>query len=289
MEGILPLCLACARSPCTLFPQSISLAATFSPALVRRVAAAIATEARAWRNNASAGAGAPPPPSLLCFAPQINIVRDSRWGRGQETFGETPFLTAALAAAYVRGLQYGEAGTAADRYLLAAATAKHFVGYQGASSRGAHSPTEVFLSWRDQVDTFEVAWRAVLRAGAAAVMCAYSSLCHDDTNTTCALPPPAGYGRSHGVPMCADAEMLRGFLRNASRAGAAWDGVVAGDCGAIQFIQTDHLWAPDQAHAAAARAVGASQTRIILGELLPNVMNQTSMIGPKKVATRPVP
>ena len=132
---------------------------------------------------------------------------------------------------------------------MGAATTKHFIAYQGASSRGTFSPTEVFLSWRDQIDTYEVAWRvlrprrgrmpraaassaecyvvwqAVLEVGSAAVMCAYSSLCHDDTNTTCSLPPPDGYGRSHGVPMCADGEMLNGFLRTEM----GWDGMVTGE------------------------------------------------------------
>ena len=93
----------CSRTPSTLFPQSISLAASFNPLLVRRVAAAIATEGRAWRNNWTAtGNLSVAPPSLVCFAPQINIVRDPRWGRGQETYGEDPALTAAMAAAYVR-------------------------------------------------------------------------------------------------------------------------------------------------------------------------------------------
>ena len=270
----------CSRSPSTLFPQSMSLAASFNPGLLRRVAAAIATEARAWRNNwTAAGNSSVAPPALTCFAPQINIVRDPRWGRGQETYGEEPHLTAAMAAAYVSGLQYGEAGSNADRYILAAATAKHAVGYQGASSRGTFSPTEVFLSWRDQVDTYEVAWRAVLAAGTQAVMCAYSSLCHDDTNTTCSLPPPAGYGRSHGVPMCADAEMLNGFLRNASRSGAAWDGMVTGDCGAFQFVQTDHLWAPDQEHAAAdvIHAGGDFDCSISVGRGFAALVNATAL------------
>jgi beta-glucosidase len=242
----------CSRTPSTLFPHSISLAATFSPAMIRRVAAAIGVEGRAWRNNyTSVGNTTLPPPPLTCFAPQINIVRDSRWGRGQKTFGEEPFLTASLASAYVSGLQFGESGTPNDRYMLAAATTKHFIGYQGASSRGTFSPTEVFLSWRDQIDTYEVSWRAVLRAGSAAIMCAYSSLCHDETNRSCSLPPPAEYGRSHGIPMCADAEMLNGFLRNETRSGTSWDGVVTGDCGAFQFVETDHLYADDQEHAAA--------------------------------------
>ena len=270
----------CSRSPSSLFPQSMSLAASFSPALVRRVAAAVAAEARAWRNNwTAAGNASVAPPALTCFAPQINIVRDPRWGRGQETYGEEPALTAAMAAAYVSGLQYGEAGSNADRYILAAATAKHFIGYQGASSRGTFSPTEVFLSWRDQVDTYEVAWRAVVAAGTQAVMCAYSSLCHDETNTTCSLPPPAGYGRSHGVPMCADEEMLDGFLRNASRSGAAWDGMVTGDCGAFQFVQTDHLWADDQEHAAAdvLLAGGDFDCSISVGRGFAALVNATSL------------
>ena len=150
-------------------------------------------------------------------------------------------LTASLAGAYIRGLQ-GSGGDGSS-YLLAAATAKHYIAYQGASTRGQHSPTEVYLSYRDMIDTFEPAWRASVAASTASVMCAYSSLCHDDTNTTCALPPPAGYGPSHGVPMCANAEMLDGWLRGgADGASPQWDGVVAGDCGAVQFIETDHLW-----------------------------------------------
>lgn len=241
----------CGRTPSTLFPQSTTLAASFNPDLVQRVAAAIGLEARAWRNAwAAAGNASAPPPSLTCFAPQINIVRDPRWGRAQETYGEDSHLTATLAAAYVRGLQGGGGG--GGGYLLAAATAKHFVAYQGATTRGQRSPTEVFLSPRDLMDTYEVAWRAAVAAGAASVMCAYSSLCPDDTNTTCALPPPAGFGASHGVPMCAHEEALGWLRRGAGGAAPAWDGVVAGDCGAVQFIQTDHLWADSQAGAAAA-------------------------------------
>jgi hypothetical protein len=100
----------CSRAPSTLFPQSISLAASFNPPLVRRVAAAIATEGRAWRNNWTAiGNVSVAPPSLVCFSPQINIVRDPRWGRGQETYGEDPALTAAMAAAYVRARSYTNA------------------------------------------------------------------------------------------------------------------------------------------------------------------------------------
>ena len=130
---------------------------------------------------------------------------------------------------------------------------KHFIGYQGASTRGQWSPTEVYVGWRDQIDTFEPGWRSAVRHGTAGVMCAYSSLCHDDTNQTCGLPPPAGFGISDGVPMCANAEMLNGWLRGgADGAAPSWDGVVVGDCGAVQFIETDHRYVDSQEGAAAA-------------------------------------
>ena len=243
-------------SPSTLFPQSISLAASFDAGLVREVAAAVGVEARAWRNLwAAAGNASAPPPSLTCFAPQINIVRDSRWGRGQETYGESPALTQALAHAYVAGLQRGDgsggggASPVFGPYDLAHATTKHFLAYQGASTRGQPSPTEVYLSVHDMIETYEPGWRGALEAGTAGVMCAYSSLCHDDTNTTCA----AQYGPSHGVPMCANAEMT-GWLRgggDGAAPGQAWNGTVIGDCGAVQFIETDHHWASNQSAAAA--------------------------------------
>ena len=108
----------CSRSPSTLFPQSISLAASFNPSLLEVVATAIGVEGRAWRNAwVAAGNVSVPPPSLTCFAPQINIVRDPRWGRAQETYGEDPFLTNQMVGAYVRGLQEGRGGGAG--YMLA--------------------------------------------------------------------------------------------------------------------------------------------------------------------------
>ena len=266
------------RSPSTLFPQSITLAASFNPPLLAEVAGAIGREGRAWRNAwVAEGNASVPPPSLSCFSPQINIVRDPRWGRGAETFGEAPRLTADMAAAYVAGLQGGGGG--GGGYLLATSVAKHFLAYQGASTRGQYSPTEIYLSWEDQVDTYETAWRAVVKAGAAAVMCAYSSLCHDDTNTTCHLPPPAGYGVSNGIPMCADKEMLDGWLRGGAGGGAgAWDGVVVGDCGAVQFIETDHRWADSQEGAAAA-AINAGtdvDCSISVGRGFAALLNATS-------------
>ena len=243
----------CTKAPSTAFPQSTTLAASFNPPLLREVAAAVGLEARAWRNEwvANGSDYSAAMPSLSCFAPQINIVRDPRWGRAQETYGEDPQLTAQMVGAYIDGLQNGDGS--GGPYMLAAAMTKHFLAYQGASTRGQSSPTEVYLSYRDQIDTFEPGWRSAVRHGTAGVMCAYSSLCHDDTNTTCALPPPAGFGASHGIPMCANGEMLNGWLRGgADGAAASWEGVVVGDCGAVQFIETDHHWVNSQEAAAAA-------------------------------------
>lgn len=179
-----------------------------------------------------------------------------------------------MASAYVHGLQ-----GRGSQYLLAAATTKHFIAYQGASTRGLYSPTEIYLSWRDQIDTYEPGWRAAVAAGTAGVMCAYSSLCHDDTNTTCALPPPAGYGISHGIPMCADGGMINGWLRGGADAGGSgWDGLVVGDCGAVQFIETDHRWVSSQPAAAAAAILAGTDfdCSISIGNGFARLLNATS-------------
>jgi beta-glucosidase len=105
----------------TIFPQAIGMAATFDPDLVTRVATAISDEARA-KHNASVRAGLRQRYRGLTFwTPNINIFRDPRWGRGQETYGEDPFLMARMGTAYVRGLQGDD-----PRYLKAAACAKHY-------------------------------------------------------------------------------------------------------------------------------------------------------------------
>jgi beta-glucosidase len=110
----------------TVFPQSVTLAASFNSGLLYEVAEAISVEARASYNayRAVQNKTGLKPPGLSCFSPQINIVRDPRWGRAQETYGECPRLTATLAREYVRGLQ----GNAEENngYLRAIATPKHF-------------------------------------------------------------------------------------------------------------------------------------------------------------------
>jgi beta-glucosidase len=174
----------CSAPNMTVFAQGITLAASFDAPLLQRVGAAIGLEARAVRNDFEAHRQLPnrtaTPNGLACFSPQINIVRDPRWGRAQETYGECehptadgpslrvcvvwvcrsshhplqlassgPFLTATLAYHYVRGMQGGH-----PRYVQTIASPKHFDAYGGATTRGHRSPTEVSLSWRDWQETF---------------------------------------------------------------------------------------------------------------------------------------
>lgn len=223
----------------TVFPQSITLASSWNVDLIHEVAEAIGNEARALRNKFELDTQLPnrtlPPPSLTCFSPQINIVRDPRWGRAQETYGESPFLTKMIASEYVKGLQGDK------HYLRAVATPKHFNAYGGATTRGQRSPTEVTLSWRDWMETFLPAFQVVIsEARAESTMCSYNTLCVVDSySETCPGP-------SHGVPACASNELLTTILRK----NWGFKGYVIGDAGAIKFIQTDHEWATSQEEAA---------------------------------------
>jgi len=110
----------------TVFPQAIGLAASFDEALVRRVADAISDEARAKYHEAQRHGQRGRYQGLTFFSPNLNIFRDPRWGRGQETYGEDPLLTARLGVAFVRGMQGDDA-----RYLKTVATAKHFAAHSG--------------------------------------------------------------------------------------------------------------------------------------------------------------
>src|SRR3954463_3729350 len=155
----------------TVFPQAIGLAAMWDEALMKQIAHTIGVEARAKFNGA---AGTKDEGTryygLTFWTPNINIFRDPRWGRGQETYGEDPFLTARTGVAFVRGLQ-GED----PRYLMAAACAKHFAVHSGPESLRHHfdvSPPE-----SDFYDTYLPAFEALVREGKVeAVMTAYNSV-----------------------------------------------------------------------------------------------------------------
>lgn len=207
----------------TNFPQPVGLAASFNDALMQGVAAAIGTEVRAVY---ALGRGKPNPNriggALDTWSPNINIFRDPRWGRGQETYGEDPFLTGTLAKAFVRGMQ----GPDPSRPLVIASP-KHFAVHSGPEST-RHS-VDVWVSAQDLEDTYLPAFRAaIVDAQAGSLMCAYN--------------------RVNGEPACASQSLLVKTLRQDWQ----FKGYVVSDCDAVVDISTHHKYAVDAAAGAAA-------------------------------------
>lgn len=193
----------------TVFPQVIGLAATWNRTLVEQVAQAISDEARAKHHAAIAAGRHGQYQGLTFWTPNINIFRDPRWGRGQETFGEDPYLTGELGLAMVRGLQ-GED----PRYLKVAACAKHFAVHSGPEDERHHfdaQPTP-----KDLNETYLPAFEKLVRGGVEAVMGAYN--------------------RVLGEPACASKRLLEDTLR------AQWgfQGHVVSDCGALDDFHQHH-------------------------------------------------
>mgnify|MGYP000879540476 CR=1 FL=1 len=212
----------------TVFPQVIGLAATWDPDLIRRTGSAIGDEARAkhhaaLRRHGEAGGYQ----GLTFWSPNVNIFRDPRWGRGQETWGEDPFLTGELASAYVMGLQGdGDAQDVPHRYLKAAACAKHFAVHSGPEAL-RHS-FDAVVSRRDLHATYLPAFRKlVTEARVEAVM--------------------AAYNRTNGEPCCASPRLLEEILRG------EWGfaGHVVSDCGALDDLHLHHRVTADAAESAA--------------------------------------
>jgi beta-glucosidase len=200
--------------PTTNFPEPIGLAASFDAKLVKRVAEAISEEVRALHKLSGGG--------LNTWAPNINIFRDPRWGRGQETYGEDPYLTATLGVAYITGMQ----GPNPDLPNVIA-TPKHLAVHSGPEST-RHS-ANIFVSPHDLEDTYLPAFRAaIVDAKAGSVMCAYN--------------------RVDGLPACASTPLLKDKLRGAW----GFTGYVVSDCDAITDIDGGHKFSPDGATAAGA-------------------------------------
>lgn len=211
----------------TVFPQAINMAATFDDTLVRRTASVISTEARAKYNLSRDDDGSTGQYGGLTFwSPNINLFRDLRWGRGQETYGEDPYLTSRIGVAFVRGMQGDH-----PRYLKTAAAAKHFAVHSGPEA--GRSSFDARVSDRDMVETYLPAFESLVReAGVAGVMCSYN--------------------RINGVPSCAHEPLLRDTLRG----GWEFDGYVVSDCGAVGNIHGYHEYAesPEEAAALALRS-----------------------------------
>ena len=206
----------------TVFPQAIGMAATWDQQLIGQMGSAISTEARSKFNQARREGNRSINYGLTMWSPNINIDRDPRWGRGQETYGEDPLLTGTLGAAYVRGLQGSD--PLAPRV---DATAKHFAVHSGPEA--ARHNFNVNVSDFDLYDTYLPAFRKlVVDAGVNAVMCAYNAV--------------------DGKPACASDLLLQKVLHDQW----GFKGYVVSDCAAITDVAVGHRFASDMAHAAAA-------------------------------------
>ncbi len=207
----------------TVFPQAIGLAATFDAPLVKRMAEATAVEARVKFNQAArAGRGGRIFQGLTFFSPNINIFRDPRWGRGQETYGEDPYLTGRLGVAFITGLQGRD-----PEHPVVTATAKHYAVHSGPEP--LRHGFDAKASLHDIEDTYLPAFRdAVVEAGVKSVMCVYNAI--------------------NGVPGCANEFLLDGTLREQWKFG----GFVTGDCDAVRDIETGHKYVKTAAEAGAA-------------------------------------
>jgi beta-glucosidase len=211
------------RDGTTEFPEPIGLAATFDPGAIHQMAIAIGTEgrilhARALRTN---GGSSNIFQGLDFWAPNVNIFRDPRWGRGQETYGEDPYLTARMGVAFVTGMQGDDA-----KYYRAISTPKHYAVHSGPEST-RHS-ADVKVSRHDELDTYLPAFRAtVTEAKAGSVMCAFNSI--------------------NGEPACANEFLLQDQLRGKW----GFQGYVVSDCGAVIEVFQGHHYEPTQAQASA--------------------------------------
>jgi beta-glucosidase len=206
----------------TVFPQAIGLAATWNPALVRSVACAIGDEARAKYHEAVRRHGfSGHSQGLNMWSPNVNIFRDPRWGRGQETWGEDPFLTGEMGAAFVRGIQGDH-----PRYLKTAACAKHYAVHSG-PERDRHR-FNARVSERDLHETYLPAFKKlVTEARVEAVMGAYN--------------------RTNDEPCCASQRLLGDILRGEWK----FEGHVVSDCGALVDIHEHHHITADAPESAA--------------------------------------
>ena len=192
----------------TSFPQAIGLAAAFDPELVRRLGDVAATEGRAKYNAAAAHGDRDIYKGLTFWSPNVNIFRDPRWGRGHETYGEDPLLTAELGVSYVKGLQ-GDGET-----MKSAACAKHFAVHSG--PEGLRHRFNAVATKKDMAETYLPAFKALVDAGVEAVMGAYN--------------------RTNGEPCCGSAS-----LQKILREEWGFQGHFVSDCWATRDFHTGHM------------------------------------------------
>ena len=204
----------------TVFTQAIGMAASFNDELLQKVADVISTEARAQYNEYKQFGETEIYQGLTYWSPNINIFRDPRWGRGHETYGEDPYLTARMGTAFVKGLQ-GD-----GKYRKVDATLKHFAVHSGPDS--LRHEFDINVSEKDLYETYLFAFKyCIEHAKPAAVMGAYNRL--------------------FGDPCCASKKLLTDILRGEFK----FDGYVVSDCGAICDIHENHKITNNAAESAA--------------------------------------
>jgi beta-glucosidase len=212
-----------------VFPQAIGLAATWDTELHHRVATVISDEARAKFNDAQAQKNTNRYYGLTFWSPNINIFRDPRWGRGQETYGEDPYLSGRLGVQFVKGLQGDD-----PKYLKTVSTPKHFAVHSGPES--SRHKFNAKISDTDLYNTYLPAFAATVKEGkAVSVMCAYN--------------------RTDDEPCCANSRLLTDILRNEW----GFTGYVVSDCDAVYDVYTGHKTANTPAAAAALSVLAGTE------------------------------
>jgi beta-glucosidase len=205
----------------TEFPEPIGLAATFDAPAIHTMGVDIGTEGRVVHEKAVQAGDSNIFHGLDFWAPNLNIFRDPRWGRGQETYGEDPFLTGRMGVAYVTGMQGDD-----PKYYRVIATPKHYDVHSGPEPTRHFADVDV--SRHDQLDTYEPAFRAAITEGkAGSIMCAYNAI--------------------NGQPACANQFTLEDQLRGKW----GFQGYVVSDCGAVTDIFNGHHYRPTQPQASA--------------------------------------
>jgi beta-glucosidase len=205
----------------TEYPEPIGLAATFDDSGIHTMATQIGIEGRIKHVQNVREGHTGIMGGLDFWSPNLNIFRDPRWGRGQETYGEDPFLTGRMGVAYVTGLQGDD-----PKYYLAIATPKHYAVHSGPEPTRHFADVDV--SKHDEVDTYEPAFRAAIVEGkAGSVMCAYNAI--------------------NGQPACANEFLLQNQLRGKW----GFKGYVVSDCDAVRDVAANHRYRPTQAQGVA--------------------------------------
>jgi beta-glucosidase len=205
----------------TVFPQAIGLAATFDPVLMQKVGDAVSDEARAINNHLlNNGYTQRLYQGLTFWSPNVNIFRDPRWGRGQETFGEDPFLSGTIGAAYIKGLQGNN-----PKYLKVAACAKHFAVHSGPEA--LRHEFNAIANTKDLRETYLPQFKMCVDAGVEAVMCAYN--------------------RTNNEACCGSNFLLQEVLLDEWK----FKGHIVSDCGALDNFHKKHGLTANSAESAA--------------------------------------